>query len=147
MKKEYLPKEVIEQGFRWIREAISLMHEKHCHPLPMVALLFMYSETLGKGLMFSQGEKKPSTTQKVSIFIREYMPKLWAALEFAPNREEILSNTYRNGLAHQLFMKGNTAIHENEGNDIDYVLKDEDLTCSINVDFPVKSRYLHGKIK
>ncbi len=49
----------VEQGFRWIRETVALIYAHHRHPLPVVALIFMYAETLGKPL--AGQEARPAT--------------------------------------------------------------------------------------
>ena len=122
----------IEQGFRWIRETIALIYAHHRHPLPMVALIFMYAETLGKPLVAS--EKDQTTKAKVCAFIKDYLPKLWAAFEWNKEREKILGDYYRNGLVHQMFMK-NAGIHEDKLGDTQYVSQNiNDIPYSINID-------------
>ncbi len=135
MRHDSFPSE-IEQGFRWIRETISLIYAHHKHPLPMVALIFMYSETFGKVLCREAGTKGniPSET-KVSKFVETHMPKLWVALASQPERNKILGNYYRNGLVHQLFMKNGHAIHEDKQGDTSYVSYDiAPFPMSINID-------------
>ena len=132
--KNILP-QYIEQGFRWMRETISLIYSHHQHPLPMVALIFMYAETLGKPLIPA---KSRTTQNKVSAFIKEFLPKLWNSFKSYPDREKILGDYYRNGLAHQIFMKQNCGIHENKSGDLNYVSnKLPNAQYSINIDFLV----------
>ena len=119
----------IEQSFRWIRETISLIYSHHKHPLPMVAMIFMYAETLGKPLTPKKGR---TAEKKVSTFIKEYLPNLWDAFSFSYKREQILGNYYRNGLVHQMFMKMNCGIHEGG---TEYVSqKIQNVPFSINID-------------
>lgn len=120
----------VEQGFRWMKETIYLMHAHHKHPLPMTALIFIYMETLGKPL----AKKNSNTTKKLVSFVETYMPLLWKELEDFEDREIILAN-FRNGLAHQIFMKGNCGIHEDISGELSYVSKKfSNCSCSINVD-------------
>lgn len=123
----------VEEGFRWMRETIELIHTHKKHPLPMVALMFMYMETLGKPLAVAAGKRK-DTDIKVCAFVELYMPKLWAAFAAFPKRQDILGNHYRNGLAHEIFMKNNAGIHRGG---TDYVLKASGIPYSINIDFLV----------
>ncbi len=123
-----------EQGFRWMRETISLIYAHHRHPVPMTAMIFLYSETLGKGLAFLENNKNPKTNEKVSGFVSKYMPKLWKAMENFTDKENILANYYRNGLIHQMFMKNNVGIHEDANGITEYVYKSSDVPCSINID-------------
>ena len=97
----------------------------------MVALIFMYVETLGKPLAAYAG-KPTDTKNKVCAFAEMYLPELWKAFELFPNRADILGNYYRNGLAHEMFMKDNAGIHEGG---TDYVLKNiSGIPYSINID-------------
>ena len=122
----------IEKSFRWIRETISLIYAHHKHPLPMVALVFMYAETLGKPLLSKEDR---TTKNKVCQFLKEYLPELWKSFEWSSEREEILGDYYRNGLVHQMFMKENAGIHENVSGDTNYVSKTfQDVPYSINID-------------
>ncbi len=111
----------IEQGFRWIRETISLIYTHHRHPWPMVALIFMYAETFGKVLCRESGmQDSLSSARKVSQFVEKFMPKLWNALD-GKDKSQILGDFYRNGLVHQLFMKRGHAIHEDKSGDTSYI--------------------------
>lgn len=122
----------VEQGFRWARETISLIYAHHRHPLPMVALIFMYAETFGKPLLPSNGR---TTITKVCTFIERYLPELWTAFGWSSDREEILGNYYRNGLVHQVFMKENAGIHEDKSGDTQYVSRNfSGIPYSINID-------------
>lgn len=124
----------IERGFRWIRETVSLIYAHHQHPLPMVALIFMYAETLGKPLA-AQQKKAQTTKTKVSLFVQKCLPKLWAALAAFDNREDILSDYYRNGLVHEMFMKQDAGIHEDKSGDSSYVSTGfPGIPVSINID-------------
>ena len=121
----------IEQGFIWIRETVTLIYAHHQHPLPMVALIFMYSETLGKALAGGSA----STKDKVCSFVKTYLPKLWASFSWSGDRERILGDYYRNGLVHQMFMKQNAGIHEDKLDHTVYVLRDfGGMPYSINID-------------
>jgi len=101
----------------------------------MTALIFMYCETLGKGLLYSDANPTPKTIDKVSEFISRYMPKLWNAIGDRTDRKEILGNHYRNGLAHQLFMKNGAGIHEDKSGDTNYFVPELGGTpYSINID-------------
>ena len=118
---QILTPEKIEQMFRWIREAISLMYANHKHPVPMTALIFAYMETFGKAL----GGK--STEEKIEKFIETYMHGLCEALKQKKlnfdssvylNGESykirtVFGNFYRNGLVHQFWMKKGCALFEN----------------------------------
>ncbi|MBI5629963.1 MAG: hypothetical protein HY921_03650 [Elusimicrobia bacterium] len=133
----------IGDGFRWIKEAVEFMHETHKHPLPLAALIFMYIETLGKPLVFEM-RKSPTTKNKVSLFIEQYMPKLWQSMGFlGNNRPEILSNQYRNGLAHEIFMKDNCSIHEGDQTYVSTIFKNVGIPISININFFVRE-FLEG---
>lgn len=122
----------VEQGFRWARETINLIYAHHRHPLPMVAFIFMYAETLGKPLVPANNR---TTKTKVCTFIERYLPKLWAAFGWSSEREEILGNYYRNGLVHQMFMKQNAGIHEDKSGDTQYVSQNfNGIPYSINID-------------
>lgn len=119
-----------EKGFRWMRETIALIYEHHRHPLPMTALIFMYAETHGKPLT-----ENSKSEAKTCAFIQVFMPNLWKAFEWSPKREVILGNHYRNGLAHQIFMKQNAGIHEDNQGDPRYVVqKLGNIPYSINID-------------
>jgi len=121
----------IEQGFRWIRETIMLIYAHHQHPLPMVALIFMYIETLGKPLVRERGEKE-KTIPKVSLFVQKYLPGLWESLRDRGDRDSLLGDVYRNGLVHQLFMKSGHGIHEKDERYVITGLPEAPL--SINID-------------
>lgn len=131
--------EFAERGFRWIKETVALIYAHHKHPIPMVALIFMYAETLGKPLAVATG-KTPDTKNKVCAFTEAYLPKLWAALSAHSNRADILGNHYRNGLAHELFMKQNAGIHEGGS---DYITNAPGIPYSINIDLLVPE-FLEG---
>ncbi len=119
----------IERGFRWIRETISLIYAHHQHPLPMVALIFMYAETLGKPM------DNTSTKTKVCSFVKQFLPQLWDAFSWSSEREAILGDYYRNGLVHQIFMKNDAGIHEDKSGDNKYVSRNfPDIPYSINID-------------
>jgi hypothetical protein len=123
----------VEQGFRWMRECIELIYTNHQHPLPMTALIFMYAETLGKPLCL-ESNLPFSTENKVCIFVEQYLPDLWKALESNPTRRSILAD-YRNGLIHQMFMKGGCAIHEDKAGTTQYVVENSGASpVSINID-------------
>jgi hypothetical protein len=134
-EKQQIPKSV-EQGFRWMRETISLVYAHHRHPLPMVALIFMYAETLGKPLVIKDEGERRFTEEKVCAFVESYLPKLWAAFEWSGNRRNtILYDHYRNGLIHQMFMKEPAGIHEVHQGDTQYVWHNPEGTrFSINID-------------
>ena len=124
----------IEQGFRWIRETIMLIYAHHQHPLPMVALIFMYAETLGKPLAREELGGKEAPTEKVSLFVQQYLPGLWECLRNHKGRDRLLGDVYRNGLVHQLFMKSGHGIHEDRA-DRRYVITDHPgVPLSINID-------------
>lgn len=126
----------IEQGFRWLRETVALIYAHHQHPLPMVALIFMYAETLGKPLAVEQGKgPNPSTKDKVCAFIEKYLPKLWNAVPSSLNKADVLGNYYRNGLVHQMFMKQNVGIHEDRSGNTSYISTGfPGIPVSINID-------------
>lgn len=122
----------VEQGFRWGRETVELIYSQHKHPLPMVAMIFMYAETLGKPLL---PKKEQTTEKKVCKFIEQYLPKLWSSFSFVNDRSKILGKNYRNGLVHQMFMKNNCGIHEGG---IEYVSQTiQNVPYSINIDMLV----------
>lgn len=125
----------VERVFRWMRETITLIKDHHRHPLPMVALIFMYAETLGKPLVPKKEGEKRYTKEKVTAFVKEYMPKLWDAFAWNKDREEILADHYRNGLVHEMFMKKHAGIHEDISGDTQYVSRAfPGVPYSINID-------------
>ncbi len=105
----------------------------------MVALIFLYSETLGKPLAKLDKGKNGSISDKVSAFVKRFLPKLWDAFERSEKLESIktewILRDYRNGLVHQIFMKDNSGIHEDVSGDTQYVSTDfPGVPYSINID-------------
>jgi len=108
-----------------------LIYDHHQHPLPMVALIFLHAETLGKPLD-REKDNTGKTVKKVSLFAERYLPGLWESLQEREDRETLLGDVYRNGLVHQLFMKDGHGIHEADER---YVITNfPGVPLSINID-------------
>ena len=107
----------------------------------MAAMVFMYIEALGRPLaaemalgFVKDGEWRVSTADKVYAFVHLYMPELWTALERFEDRKHILADTYRNGLVHEIFMKGDAAIHECLIGKKDYV-REGQAGCPVSIEW------------